>query len=768
MSTKIKNSNLTKLIFLLLIGVVSVLITWGASGFKSEFMLVDDNRNQWEPIINTAYERYIETGKMPVYNFYQAKGLEIADEGYYGVYNPIMFLSFLLQRFVLCNDCFSTITFYIFFMIMAGSICAYLLCRKLSMRVDQSLFIVFMYLGCSTFIRYGHWYYVYNNFWLIPFLLYIFLKTRHKKVLSYISCGTILGFSILLGNVQYTVYQYMVYCILMLVVAIAVNWKYVVKMITNCLIGVTMSIPYLLMMFESTKRSLSFSDKSEFMLNDLTIQGSIIMSVVPNAILHAINSELAENLNMFLLTDTMGEREASVAYLGGFSICMLTLIVMSVGYLFRFYQKNKNKFNKQMNFQTLITKLSGVLKKILQIDTEEHFMNAFILGIFLTVLFFFSFMTSGWVALILQYVPVINGFRYLFKCIFIIVPLLIVLVAFLLKKISGKKQEKTVIIISVIFTLLGFANNYFVVNDFQISHYGFMISETLPEEVTQIKEALRANQVDTDNYRVCGFLEPRGTTKESAEKIMKTSFDVKSKIIRNIGTMAQVCTLNAYEMTMSKLSIKQSDCIQNDKWYTRYANADTPDIMLAYLYSKDKKVLNQINQNAVKYYFFTAESKELEEFKRIIEEHPDFSIKREFPFLDRTTVVELEEVDSLCMQGSEQVVPEIDYDEIRIPVTESKEPYRLSFTYKDLLKAEWSDAQDEKLKKEVEISQDEDGYVLITNTTGKAGIIKLYYDNPLCEIGKYVSVILTVLFVGLMILSCYNKADRGSADDRRI
>ena len=770
MSTKFKESKLAKCLFLFVIGIISVLLVWGVSGFKSEFMLVDDNRNQWEPIINTAYEHYIETGEMPIYNFYQAKGLEIADEGYYGIYNPIMFAAYLLHHYVLRMDCFSTITFYIFFMIMAGSIAAYLLCRKLSLTISQSLFVVFMYLGCSTFIRYGHWYYVFHNFWLIPLLLYVFLKTRKSKYLSYVSCGIILGFSILLGNVQYTVYQYMLYGILMLVMAIAVDWKYLYKMLSNCLLGIVVSVPYLILMLQSTQRSSSFSGTSEFMKNALTVRGSLIFSVLPDSILQVINPTLSETLGTILDVNTMGEDESSVVYLGGLAICMFALFVMAAVWLIRYYRNNKDKLEKQMTVKLLIGKVCTVVKGKLQKDTDEHFYHSFKLGILIVILFFYSFMTSGWIALILHQVPVINGFRYLFKSIFIIVPLLLVMAAYLLQRIAGKKQERMIIVLCTIFTLLGFVNNYFIFNHYHMTRYSIMIEETLPQEALQIRDAIETTGIDTKNYRICSFLVSRDESKEPKEReelVMQSSFDVKNKIIRNIGTMAEVCTLNAYEMTISELSIKQSDCFQKDNWYVRYANADSADVIFSYLQDQNKELLKQINDNAVKYYFFTAESEELHEFERLIEAYPGLSIEREFPFLEHTTVVELSNVQSLCTQGETAIEPVIRYDEIFIPVADTDDSYRLSFTYKDRLKAEWinADSVEEATgrdieKQEVEVLQDKDGYVSIKNTTNQAGMIRLYYSNPLCKVVKYVSVVLTILFLLIMILSFCSQTGR--------
>ena len=64
-----------------------------------------------------------------------------------------------------------------------------------------------------------YWYYVYNNYLMIPLLLLTFLKGRGEKW-KFCACGILLAFEILLGNVQYTCYHYMLYVVICVVYAI--------------------------------------------------------------------------------------------------------------------------------------------------------------------------------------------------------------------------------------------------------------------------------------------------------------------------------------------------------------------------------------------------------------------------------------------------------------------------------------------------------------------------------------------------------------------
>ena len=77
--------------------LLSLLLLWIWTGFEEEAFLIDDNRTQWYPVMEKAYEDVLE-GKIYYYDFYQMKGMSIAEQGYYGIMNPFMLLSYCLAH----------------------------------------------------------------------------------------------------------------------------------------------------------------------------------------------------------------------------------------------------------------------------------------------------------------------------------------------------------------------------------------------------------------------------------------------------------------------------------------------------------------------------------------------------------------------------------------------------------------------------------------------------------------------------------------------
>ena len=79
---------------LLLVLLASVLYVALLAGGNPEVFLIDDNRTQWYPVMERAFEDFWRTGRIYCYDFYQMKGMPVAEQGYYGVMNPLMLLSY--------------------------------------------------------------------------------------------------------------------------------------------------------------------------------------------------------------------------------------------------------------------------------------------------------------------------------------------------------------------------------------------------------------------------------------------------------------------------------------------------------------------------------------------------------------------------------------------------------------------------------------------------------------------------------------------------
>ena len=140
-----KQSDKSNGLWLLFIAIGSVLAMLLMTGFSNELFLYDDNRNQWMPIMDKAYDQFFSTGIMPNYDFYQSKGLEIGDEGYYCLQNPLTMISYILYRFVFFKSWGSTLSFYTLMMVTLGNITAFMLCRTLGADKIRSLIVVLIY-----------------------------------------------------------------------------------------------------------------------------------------------------------------------------------------------------------------------------------------------------------------------------------------------------------------------------------------------------------------------------------------------------------------------------------------------------------------------------------------------------------------------------------------------------------------------------------------------------------------------------------------------
>lgn len=96
--------------------VATVLFVCFLTGGNPDAFLIDDNRTQWYPVMERAYEDFWKIGRIYCYDFYQMKGMSIAQQGYYGIMNPFMLLSFGAAK--LLPGGISALTFYIGLMVV--------------------------------------------------------------------------------------------------------------------------------------------------------------------------------------------------------------------------------------------------------------------------------------------------------------------------------------------------------------------------------------------------------------------------------------------------------------------------------------------------------------------------------------------------------------------------------------------------------------------------------------------------------------------------
>ena len=166
----------------------------------------NDNLRQWTHPMEKALSRFFSGKGMPLYNFYNYKGVELFDEGYYGLYNPLIWLAWLLSRVIQAE----TMPIYQLFCCVLGNTAVFLILSELKVPYYKAWICVLAYLFSPTMFSCGNWYYVWMNYWILPLLLYSILKWESSKTITNVT-GTsfILLFSILSGNSQYTFMHYL-------------------------------------------------------------------------------------------------------------------------------------------------------------------------------------------------------------------------------------------------------------------------------------------------------------------------------------------------------------------------------------------------------------------------------------------------------------------------------------------------------------------------------------------------------------------------------
>ncbi len=731
------NSLLAKCLILLLIAAFSVVLFWGMSGFKNELFLIDDNRYQWYPVIDQSYQTFFETGHMPQFNFYQFKGIEICDEGYYSLNNPIMLISYVLNVYVFKSPSLPTLTIYIFIMIASGNVFAYLLCRKLNASVPLSIFIVLMYTSSSTFFRFGYWYYVFNNYLIIPLLLYCLIRTLNTKILSYVIIGVILAFSILLGNVQYTVYHYVLYCIIMLCVSLYTSKRNLLKLITNCFIGIILSFPYLYLLLQSSKRSASFSSKSEFFTSPLTLFGSLVSGILPNSLINRLSPSAYKVIAFISSINFYGDKDCNIYYNGPFIVCIIALLVYLIRKLGKHYELNTSEYHKQITLKDIAKKIRGLLATARNGLYKNNPIKGFFIGISISILFFFSFSIGGVASRILYMFPVINKFRYLFKAYFIVIPLLICIVIISFKY---SRLKKTLAVICSFFVILGIINNYYIARKCLHDLFETTITSSSSQEIEDIKEELINNNVDFYNYRILALVE------KNSLYDLSYAFDPQKKISRNYGVLVGVFTIGGYEMTSSQLTFNQSNMLSNEEFMFRYSNTGDYNTFCYYSKNFSDRVIEQINDNAVKYFIVDNNEKITASFKGAIAKIPGIEIEREFEFLDSGIMFEISNVNSLVMANDFPVELNSQLDRLEFRKNGNSTQFTLSFTYNEGFVAQFV-SDDGTINKPITVTKNDKGFTIIHSEDSEPGTIYLTYSTPMFKISMYFEVIISMLFI---------------------
>lgn len=227
-------------------------------------LYVDDNILQWGPVINKAFDNIFSGKGIPYWNFYQYKGINIFSSGYYGLLNPFMYVSYAISHYLM-NGFLETLIVYEIIMYILGNLMMYKILRTLNLKRSTIIIAMLTYSTSVIFFLFSFYYFTFNNYFFMPFLMWTFIQTNTKRTRYFIP-GIALAFSLLMGHVQFSCYYVMVYCIFQVVAAVQKKkLKELVPLMTNLMIFIGLSSGIIIgSMKVSGDRSLILSGNEGF------------------------------------------------------------------------------------------------------------------------------------------------------------------------------------------------------------------------------------------------------------------------------------------------------------------------------------------------------------------------------------------------------------------------------------------------------------------------------------------------------------------------
>lgn len=714
--------------------VATILLVLLLAEGDPEAFLTDDNRTQWYPVMERAYEDLWETGQIYCYNLYQMKGMPIGQQGYYGIMNPFMLLSFGVTKLLPGN--LSAITFYIGLMVVLGNLFLYLLLRKLGCKEKTAFLMAMTYSTMGCFWAFCYWYYVFNNYLMIPLLLYAFLRCREGWI-SYCAFGVILAMDLWMGNVQYACYHYILFGILCVAMMFLKSLQYIKILLVNAVVGLGMSAPMLILLLQA---SGNFQKQEYFLQYPIFYFSLFIHSVIPHGILQNIGKGVS-----FLDAVVMGRNDNLALYMGPVVILLFVFCIKIIcGWLRRIC---KCKYLGEIR-----EKVRVAYNCMLNWSHEQKMM----VGCAVALLFFFSLMSGGLASDLLYIMPVIQNFRYLFKAIYVAAPLAVVLLAWAVEECNGKVRQMVMCFLALS-VCVGIVNACATVRITE-QLFGTRIDGSFEEEKERAVSMIETAGMDCKNYRTATFFR--------FSKIQDECFDQSRNLTRNFPTALGVFSLAGYEIAMEDERLEEFDAIYSDvEFYAKYANADIMSNLYLNLINYPDEVQGQLIDNSVRYLLLDktelkdnimAQNHMDKHFERdlrpeiilALKELPGIRVAAVKEFNEHYDLVELDGVNSLCMNSDGERIPltDINMETVVFEAQEAGE-YTLSFAYDSHLRAFLTEK--DGTKRPLFIEQLENDNILIS-TQGGCGKVTLTYRNPACTMGFIWEAVASLAFVILL------------------
>lgn len=741
---------------------LSIIVMFLNMGFNTHLFLVDDNLNQFYPVIKKSFDQFFKTGIFPVYDFFQQKGMIIADQGYYGQTNIVLFIAYLMEKFLHFSDC---INLYAVICVIIGNVGLLCLFKKININFSMALITIGMLTTSSGFLNFGYWYYIFNNYAVIPYMLLgICYIINGNSYVSYFLTGIILAFSCTLGNLQYTFYHYMTFCIILIIyIFVSGKFKKLKQFMSNLGISVFLSSPILLMALKaSSRREL----ENEFFSLPVSIRCQSLLSVLPYPVFRKIFPEYAKN-------GSMGG--FSFLYTGFFLPCLVFLGMYLIHNMFSISLNNFFKKLKQIPivsvfvFLILFSIIHSVTKNIshaaaifilcilllvayeawqnndANISMLKDAKNQFLISIFLCIIFF-AFFEAGKgyvVADLLYHIPVVNRFRFLFKISFVVSILMSPIAAYVIQKMHFP-FKKTIL---CIFIVIGLSTNYCTavmntVHDFFNNYH--RASSRYIYQYDDLKKEMEQNGMNLYDYRILPFLSTTKTNQYA--EYFKTQM-----IASNMASLFGYYSIGGYDESGLETGYNAVNKLLTDYnfHYRRQAAVSCYDFFNNCQISEEFKqyAVNQLSNGSIKYCLFSSDSPFIDDFIDFIENNEKMSIVRNTSLSNGTIIFELEG-NIIPLFKKSHVVNKDKLDAIIFECNEKGE-ITTSFTYDPKLIA--YSIQNGKDKHFYEISNnDYQNAVIHIDNLSEDNLIYFQYENAkesLILLGGLLLSLLTLSFV---------------------
>lgn len=347
--------------------------------------LYDDNFSQWLPVINSTFDQFVHTGKINYWNYYLMGGINILETGIYSIVNPLMFLAYIIFRLFGFSN---TITIYVYLIMSIAMVIYNAIFSRIGIAWKERLCLLVCLSGCTAYYSFGNWYYVFNNILIGALMTGFFLLYDENKKCSYFAAGAILAFSIYLGNVQFTIYWYMIFAIVCFGLFLQKNYHFAKVFIINIIVALTFSFPQIFMNYRALNNNF-LDDESYYYMTNLELGNFIAHSIIPDGIFSKLFAD-----------GTYGYPLQGTYFVG----------IMPVAIIVTLYLIHKNK---KINYMEKLC-ISYIAASI--------------------VCLFYTFGKKGLVAVFLRSFPVFNSFRVLCKPYFLFVQLALLPLVFLCMK----------------------------------------------------------------------------------------------------------------------------------------------------------------------------------------------------------------------------------------------------------------------------------------------------------------------------------------------